>query len=334
MKGKTLLILSALIACAVIFAAGCIDGGDNGTTEGLTELSFGYQPSTHQIAYMVAQNKGWWQEDLAPYGITTINDHKFPTGAPEMAAMIAGEIDVAYVGAAPVISALDAGLDAKIVAAVQVQGSDLVVRPEITYTSPEDLKGLIIATFPAGTIQDTLLRDWLQKNGIDPDTDVDIRGMGPGDATVAISEGAVDAVFLPHPSPATIAAEGNGYTAVTSGEMMENHACCVLVASGDLIRNHPDIVEQIVRTHIRATEYAIENQDEAAQIYHDMNKVELDVIENSFATWDGRWVTDPSIIVDSVVDYTEVQSELGYIKKPMTADEIFDLTFYQKAVAA
>jgi len=333
MKGKTFLILSALVACAAIFAAGCTDGGNGETTE-LTALSFGYQPSTHQIAYMVAMDKGWWEEDLAPYGITTITDHKFPTGAPEMAAMVAGEIDVAYVGAAPVISALDAGLDAKIIATVQVQGSDLVVRPEITYTSPEDLKGLTIATFPAGTIQDTLLRDWLRNNGIDPDNDVDIRGMGPGDATVAISEGAVDAVFLPHPSPATIIAEGNGYTAVASGDMEEDHACCVLVASGDLIRNHPDIVEQIVRTHIRATEYSIENQDEAAQIYHDMNKVELDVIKASFATWDGRWVTDPAIIIDSVVDYTVVQSELGYIKEPMTADEIFDLTFYEKAVAA
>ncbi|MBT8507969.1 sulfonate ABC transporter substrate-binding protein [Methanomicrobiaceae archaeon CYW5] len=334
MKGKSLLIMTALVAFAVIFAAGCIDGGNGGPTEEKTELSFGYQPSTHQIAYMVAKDKGWWEEDLAPFGITTITDHKFPTGAPEMQAMLAGEIDVAYVGAAPVISALDQGLDAKIIAAVQVQGSDLVVRPEVTYTGPEDLKGLTIATFPPGTIQDTLLRDWLQQNGIDPDTDVDIRGMGPGDATVAIAESAVDAVFLPHPAPATIAAEGNGYTAVTSGEMMQDHACCVLVASGDLIRNHPDIVEQIVKTHIRATEYSIENQEEAAQIYHDMNKVELDVIEASFASWDGRWVTDPALIVVSVVDYTEVQAELGYIKNPMTADEIFDLSFYEKAVAA
>jgi len=45
--------------------------------------------------------------------------------------MLAGYLDVAYVGAAPVISALDSGLDAKIVAGVQTQGSNLVVRPEI-----------------------------------------------------------------------------------------------------------------------------------------------------------------------------------------------------------
>ena len=332
MKSKGLFILAICAIAAVLLVAGCTDTGTT-TTEKDT-LSFGYQPSTHQIAYMVAKEKGWWEADLAPYGITTTEDHKFPTGAPEMQSMLSGDIDVAYVGAAPVISALATGLDAKIVAAVQVQGSDLVIRPEFTYTTPEDRKGLTIATFPPGTIQDTLLRDWLQSNGINPDTDVDIRPMGPGDATVAISEGAVDAVFLPHPAHATIVAEGNGYIAVHSGVMQPDHACCVLVVSGDLIRNHPDMVEQIVKTHIKATDYAIANQDEAAQIYYDMNKVDISVIKDSFATWDGRWITDPSVIIGSVVDYTQVQADLGYIDRPLTEDEIFDLSFYQKATEA
>ena len=332
MKSKGLFILAICAIAAVLLVAGCTDNGSTETEK--DTLSFGYQPSTHQIAYMIAKDKGWWAEDLAPYGITTIEDHISPTGAPETQSMLSGDIDVAYVGAAPVISALATGLDAKIVAAVQVQGSDLVLRPEITYTSAEDLKGLTIATFPPGTIQDTVLRDWLQSNGIDPDTDVDIRPMGPGDATVAISESAVDAVFLPHPAPATIVAEGNGYIAVQSGTMQPDHACCALVVSGDLIRNHPDMVEQIVKTHIRATEYAIANQDEAAQIYHDMNKVDMAVIEDSFATWDGRWITDPSVIIPSVVDYTNIQADLGYIDHPLTEDQIFDVSFYQKATEA
>jgi len=93
-------------------------------------------------------------------------------------------------------------------------------------------------------------------------------------------------------------------------------------------------VEQIVKTHIKATEYTIANQDEAAQIYHDMNKVDMAVIEDSFANWDGRWITDPSVIITSVTDYTTVQADLGYIDRPLTEDEIFDLSFYQKATEA
>ncbi|AKB15742.1 ABC-type nitrate/sulfonate/bicarbonate transport systems, periplasmic component [Methanosarcina thermophila CHTI-55] len=233
-----------LLLLASIFVSGC-------ASDDLTELNIGYQPSTHQIAYMTAAEKGWWQEDLAPYGIEKINEYQFPTGAPEMQAMMSGDLDVAYVGAAPVVAALSEGLDAKIVTPVQINGSSLVLRPEHEYESPEDLKGLTIATFPPGTIQDTLLKNWLRENGLDAEKDVRILGMTPGDAVTAISAKRVDAVFLPHPSPTVIEREGNGRTIVQSGEMEANHSCCVLVVSGKLIREHPEIVEQIVRTHIK-----------------------------------------------------------------------------------
>lgn len=226
MRKSSILILILLLAVS-IFVSGCAEDTDENATEeapAITELNFGYQPSTHQIAYMTAYEKGWWQEDLAPYGIEKINEYQFPTGAPEMQAMMAGELDFAYVGAAPVITALSQGLDAKIIAPVQIQGSDLVLRPEYEYESPEDLKGLKIATFPVGTIQDTLLRNWLRENGLDPDKDVTILEMGPGDAVTAISAKQVDAVFLPHPSPAIIESEGNGRSIVSSGEMEANAA--------------------------------------------------------------------------------------------------------------
>ena len=327
MRKSSILIL-ALLLIASIFVSGCADNEDE-----ITELNIGYQPSTHQIAYMTAYEKGWWQEDLAPYGITKINEYQFPTGAPEMQAMMAGNLDVAYVGAAPAITALSQGLDAKIVAPVQINGSSIVLRPEHEYESPEDLKGLSIATFPPGTIQDTLIRDWLKDNGLNPETDVKILGMAPGDAVTAISAKQVDAVFLPHPSPSVIEAEGNGRTVVQSGEMSPNHACCVLLISGKLIRDHPDVVEQIVKTHIKATEYNQENQDEAAQIYSNKTTENVEVIKKSLEEWDGTWITDPELIKDSTVEYANIQYELNYTQKPLTEEEIFDTSFYEKAVS-
>ncbi len=316
-----------LLMVGVIFASGCAASND------LTELNIGYQPSTHQIAYMTAYEKGWWQADLEPYGITKINEYQFPTGAPEMQAMMAGNLDVAYVGAAPAITALSGGLDAKIVEPVQINGSSLVLRPEYEYKSPQDLKGLKIATFPAATIQDTLLREWLKENGLDPEKDVTILGMTPGDAVTAISAKQVAAVFLPHPSPAVIESEGNGRTIVQSGQMEANHSCCVLVVSGKLIREHPDIVDQIVRTHIKATEYNQAHVDEAAQIYSNKTTEDLETVRKSLKEWDGRWITDPTIIEDSAVNYSNIQHELGYIPKSLTRDEIFDTSFYEKVMS-
>ncbi len=314
----TIFITIMLLAAA--FVSGCAAPN---------ELNIGYQPSTHQIAHMTAMEKGWWAEDLAPFGIEVINEFEFPTGAPEMTSMLAGDLDIAYVGAAPVISALSRGLDAKIVAGVQTQGSNLVVRPEINYTGPQDLKGLKIATFPAGTIQDTLLRSWLEENNIDPEVDLDILAMGPGDAITAISAGQVDAVFLPHPAPTIIEIEGNGVSVLASGEMSPDHACCVLVVSGELIRENPDMVEQIVSTHIKATEYNKDNIDEASEIFAAKTGWEVEKVDKSLADWDGIWISDPNLIVDSTVDYTTIQYGLGYIDKPLNQEDIFDLSFFE-----
>ncbi|MCC7556336.1 MAG: ABC transporter substrate-binding protein [Methanoculleus marisnigri] len=328
MRSLTAILLAVALVAAFTFVSGCTDTG----TGDVTHLRIGYQPSTHQVSHTTAMEKGWWQEDLEPLGITQVTDYEFGTGAPEMQAMLAGDLDIAFVGAAPFVAAVSSGLDAKIVAAVQTQGSDLVLRTEVPYSTPADLVGKKIATFPPGTIQDTILRSWLQENGVDP-ASVEIIAMDPGAATTAISAGQVDGVFLPHPSPAIIAAEGTGRTVVKSGEMMKDHACCVMVASGSLIRDHPDIVEQSVKTHIRATEYNLEHPDEAASIYASKTGQNVETVKASFRDWDGTWTADPHVITTSVVEYTELQYELGYISNPLTEDDLFNFSFYDRARA-
>ena len=332
MKFLRIAAIAALVLVTLMLFAGCTQPTTNQQTSTTTikELKIGYQPSTHQMAHAVAMDKGWWQQDLAPYGVVNVTDYVFPTGAPEMQAMLAGELDVAYVGAAPFLTALSTGLDGKIIAAVNTQGSDLVLRTGLNYTGPQSLKGLKIATFQAGTIQDTILRNWLKNNNIDPDKDLEIVGMGPGDAVTAITAGKVDAVFLPHPSPAVIEAQGAGKSVVRSGEMYPNHPCCVLVVSGKLIREHPEIVEQILRTNIRAADYITKNPDDAAAIYAAKTNTKLADVKASLNEWDGSFNADPNLIVNGVMDYAKIQYDLGYIKKPLTQDEVFDLTFYKK----
>ncbi len=329
MKQMRIMAIAIISVALLLLASGCTQPATN-TTVPVTEIRIGYQPSTHQVAHMVAMDKGWWQQDLAPFGIVKVTDYVFPTGAPEMQAMLAGDIDVAYVGAAPVLSAASTGLDAKIVAAVNTEGSDLVLRSGLSYTGPQSLKGLKIATFQAGTIQDTILRNWLKENGIDPEKDVTIVGMGPGDAVTAITAGQVDAVFLPHPSPSIIEANGKGMIIVHSGEMYPNHTCCVLVVSGKLIREHPEIVGQIVKTHIRASDFARQNLNETAEIYARKNSANVEEIKASLRDWDGDFVTDPNVIINPVLDYARIQYDLGYIKKSLTQSDLFDLSFYAK----
>ncbi len=323
------LIFIALLAAVVLLSLGCISSEKK--SENVTTLRIGYQPSTHQIAEMVAAEKGWWAEDLKPFGVTEIKEYEFPSGPPEMQAMLAGDLDIAYVGTAPPISAIAQGLDAKIVAAVNINGSDLVFKPGVDYSGPQSLIGKSVGTFPPGSIQDTVMKKWLQDNGV-PISEVKILPMGPGDAVTAITAGKVDGVFLPHPSPAIIEQEGKGESVVASGEMWPNHACCSLVVSGRLIRDNPELVEQIIKTHIKATQYVNSHPDEAAQIYSAKTGQDLDMVEHSVETWDGKWVSDPELQIPSTVEYAKIDYEMNYTQKELTEDDIFDTSFYEKVI--
>jgi NitT/TauT family transport system substrate-binding protein len=334
-------IIIAILAVVVVMSLGCISAPENkenashqeNMSGNISTLRIGYQPSTHQIAEMVASEKGWWAEDLLPFGITEIKEFEFPTGVPEMQAMVAGELDMAYVGTAPPISAISAGLPAKIVAAVNINGSDLVLRSGLVYNGPASLAGLSIGTFPPGSIQDTVMKKWLMENGVDV-SQVDIKAMDPGPATSALSAGQVDGVFLPHPSPSIIELKGKGKHAVSSGEMWPNHACCSLVVTDKLIKEHPELVEQIIKTHIKATEYINAHPDEAAQIYAKKTRANLTEVEHSVKNWDGKWVSDPNVQIPSTVEYAKVDYKMKYTKRELTAKDLFDTSLYERVKGA
>jgi len=337
----SLAVVVAVVAVAVsvsVLFAGCVEEAEETTT-----LRIGYQPSTHQTAAMLAAEKGWWEEDLARFGVGKVEMKEFPSGPPEMHAMLAGDLDFAYVGVAPPIAAIYEGLDAKIVAGVQTQGSAIVVRPELAAEyeakGPQALKGKAIATFPPGSIQHTILSKWLLENGLDPEEDTEIKEMKPGDAATAIGVGTVDAVFLPSPTPTIIAAEGNGVVVEWSGSMWPDHACCCLVASGEMIREHPEVVKQIIRTHIRATEYEIEHPEEAAEIYAKRQGADPTTIKQSLEATDMHWIHDPHLEVKSGLEYASVIYDLNRERyegkgiEVLGEEEIFDASFYDAVTA-
>ncbi|MHB8163621.1 MAG: ABC transporter substrate-binding protein, partial [Methanoregula sp.] len=87
---------------------------------------------------------------------------------------------------------------------------------------------------------------------------------------------------------------------------------------------------QIIKTNDKAVLWNEQNLDEAAVIYSKKTGAKLEDVTASLKEWDGNWASDPNIIVAPVLDYAKIQYDLGYIKKPLTKDEIFDLTFYSK----
>lgn len=328
MKKIMLLSITLLLFGAVAFS-GCLNNSDAEATN----VTIGYQPSTHQMAYTTAKELGWWNSNLSQLDdVKNVSDRSFPSGPSEATSLASNAIQVAYIGAAPLIPAIaQNNADLKIVAAVQINGSSLIVPVNADYTGPMYFEGKKIATFPPGSIQDTLLKQWLTDNGVNLSL-VDIKGMDSGEAQTALKAGSVDAVFLPHPAPAIIVAAGDGKVVMTSGEMSPGHACCVLAVSQEFIDKYPGIVQEVVRIHVDATKYTQEHPEEAAKYYAEVTGVSQDIVLQSIDEWDGQWISDPHLIEDYVVAYAKSQYEQGLTPRALTKEELFDTSFYDAYV--
>jgi len=140
----------------------------------------------------------------------------------------------------------------------------------------------------------------------------------------------VNGVFLPSPSPTIIELDGTGKIVVLSGAMWPDHACCCLLASGELVREHPELLEQIIRIHINATEYNIEHIDEAAETFAGKIGWDVEKVKKSFNRTDMKWIHNPHIEIPSALEYAKVDYGMGYTDKLLTEDDLYDTSFYDR----
>ena len=103
-----------------------------------------------------------------------------------------------------------------------------------------------------------------------------------------------------------------------------------------MMREHPEIVKQIIKTHIRATEYEIAHPDEAAEIYAKWQDADVSTIKQSIDVSDMYWIHDPSIEIDSGLEYATVIYELNRERyedkgvKVLEKEDMFDTSFYDE----
>src|SRR5262249_9931055 len=163
-------------------------------------------------------------------------DLQYVAGVPTIvAALLAGEIDVAWINASPAIAA-------------SLQGADLVTiahpisryvpsfhsRPEIR--SPDQLRGQRVGVVALGGATEFMARHALRHFGLNPDQDVMfIRTGGSPETLAALMAGAVDAGIIGH--PLTTQARRNGLV-----ELLDLRTLELEYPTGSLVV-HPPLIE-------------------------------------------------------------------------------------------
>ncbi|MBX5492592.1 MAG: ABC transporter substrate-binding protein [Chloroflexi bacterium] len=140
-------------------------------------------------------------------------------GASLLAALRNGELDVTYSGAPSIVLGYAQGLETIIVGATtNLLDNSLYVRPEAV-PSVADLRGKTIGVTRLKAITDVTVRLIAQRLGLDPDTDLVIRGTGGYPQTLAgLEAGVLDGAAL---SPeAAFEAQRRGYRELANAQQL------------------------------------------------------------------------------------------------------------------
>ena len=246
-KKITFVLVLALAAFLVMgsASAGLFDflgGGDD-------TVKIGYLPSDHDAALFVADAQGLYKEKNISTELVQFNN-----GGDLMTAMASGDVDVGYVGIAPVLSSVSSGVPVKVISSAQVEGSGIIVTKDSNIHSAQDLAGKTIATPGEASIQHVLLSAYLKTNGMSLD-DINESAMKVPSINDALKTGNLPAAITFQPYVSLGETDDNIDKLVDSSEIMPGHPCCVVVASDDFIKNHEDTAKDIVAIHENATTF-------------------------------------------------------------------------------
>ena len=309
---KKSIITIIIIVAIIIIAAGAymFYSGQNDDT-----VTIGYLPTDHDVALFVADAQNMYQKE----GINT-KLVQFNNGGDLMTAMASGDVDVGYVGITPVLSSIEKGVPVKVISGVQTEGSGIVVSNSSGISSAQDLVGKSIATPGDASIQYMLLKYYLKQNNIDIG-DLDVSAMKVPSMNDALKSGKIDGMLTYEPFVTTAVENGNTEL-VDSSEIIPEHPCCVVAASDDFLKEHPEEAKKIVEINGNATDYVKEHPDESVSqlpkdIVSDENVEKKSLSGINFVSG----LNDT--YKQSVMDFMNIEVDLGVLKEKIPEEKIF-----------
>src|SRR5215469_9189819 len=261
-------VAAAVIALA---AAGCASSSasqkPSDSKSNPVTLRLGFQTNITHAPALVGIEKGIFAKALGPNVKLVLKPYS--TGTEEGTALLAGQLDAAYVGPNPTIEAWQTshGSLIRVISGAASGGAELVVKKGIT--SPAQLKGQKLATPSLGNTQDVALRYWLKQHHLTTTQtgggDVPITPISPNsDAVLAFQSGHIAGGWEPAPYDIEMVADGghvlvNEATLWPKGQFVSSN----LVVTQKFLAAHPSTVKGLLKGQIDAVNYIHSNQSGA-----------------------------------------------------------------------
>src|SRR3984885_14465319 len=267
-------VTAAAMIGAALLLAGCSSSSSSSSSSsasaGSTASAVAAAPVTVRLGILenithasalIALKDGYFSKALGSAG--TLKPTAFSTGTQETTALLAGQLDAAYVGPNPAINAWQksTGSAIKIISGAATGGASVVVKKGIT--SASQLKGKTLATPSLGNTQDVALRSWLKQNGVTTTStgggDAFIKPTTPNSAAVLEFKSGQIAGGS-EPAPYDIEMVQDGGTVLLS----EPGVTTLLIVTKSLLSAHAAVGPDLIKAQIQANAF-IKSNPTAAQ---------------------------------------------------------------------
>ncbi len=306
-------------------------GAASSTLTGTVRLGF-FPNLTHAQA-LVGIGNGTFASSLGSgVNLTTT---PFNAGPAAVEALLAGEIDMTYIGPNPAINAYTKtkGGGVRVIAGAASGGVSFIVRPDSNITTARDLDGKKIASPQLGNTQDVALRAYIKRAGLetkDKGGTVEVVPTDNANILNLFENKQIDGAWVPEPWATRLIVEKNGKlflderTLWPDGKFVITH----LLVSTKFLNDHPDLVKAVLTAHVQITQDIKKDPAAAKKVINEQLKALTGkplpdrVLEDSFGKLE--ILLDP--LKSSLLKSADSAFQLGFLgKEKPNLDGLYDL---------
>lgn len=306
-------------------------------------LEMAYMPIVPCSQLFVIKGMGWAKKAGINLKLT-----RFSNGPAIVQAIASGKMDIMCFGIGPAMVTRGKGIKLKVIAAgitnqiaVIAQG-DLVSYFDKHKNGADALRAFAramgrkpkIASFPKGSVPDTVTRHWLLRSLKMELNEVELIGMGASRVQQALLSRSIDAAGILEPIVTVVESKLKGAKVVArAADMMDGQPGSTIAAREHIIAKHRDALVKLVELHIKATELLKKDPAAAAPFVTDFiakGLIDVKLIQKSLESPSSNFMADPSAILKDT-EYMANFQKIEKINTKVSTDGLFDLTIYRDA---
>ncbi|HEY1352735.1 MAG TPA: ABC transporter substrate-binding protein [Ktedonobacteraceae bacterium] len=331
---RVVLFLGMIVLCT-----GCGPGAA-GRNEGIT-LTMGYFPDlTHTVA-LVGVGSGIFQRELGRQ--IQLHTQTFNAGPAEIQALLAGSIDIAFVGPTPAINGYihSHGSALRVIAGASSGGVFFIVRADAGIRSPADLADKKIADPQKGGTQDLALRHYLRVHRLqssDQGGTVHIISTSNASILSLFKEGQLDGAWVPQPWATRLVLEAAGRVFLDERALWPGgqFATTIVAARQAFYSSHPEVVKRFLQADIDTVEYIRSRPAEAEQIANQQikasNGASVQALELALAFQSIQVTYDP--LISTIAQQVDRLYTAGFLASRPDLAHLSLLTLLNEVLAA